>query len=102
MIFYTEPNTEVKYISVCIEVSQLREKLCLPGTLKEMTSCSRPASWAFLAKVCDRRANSSCSDLDTPNAAARRSALWPIVSDVENSATAGSYTHMIKGYWKKC
>lgn len=56
-----------------------------------MTSCSSPSSWAFLASVCDRSANSSCSTLETPNAAARRSALWPIVSAVENSATAGSY-----------
>lgn len=60
-----------------------------------MTSCSRPASWAFLASVCERRANSSCSTLETPNAAARRSALWPMVSDVENSATAGSYGHIV-------
>lgn len=65
----------------------------LPGTLKERTSCSSPASWAFLASVCERRAYSSCSTLEIPKAAARRSALWPIVSDVENSATAGSCTH---------
>ena len=62
-----------------------------------MISFSRPASWAFLARVCDRRANSSCSTLETPKAAARRSALWPIVSAVENSATAGSYTHTRRG-----
>lgn len=66
-----------------------------PGTLKEMTSCSSPASWAFLARECDRRANSSCSCLETPKAAAKRSALWPIVSAVENSATAGSYKHKV-------
>lgn len=64
-----------------------------PGTLKERTSCSSPASWAFLASACERRAYSSCSTLEIPKAAARRSALWPMVSDVENSATAGSYTH---------
>lgn len=63
-----------------------------------MTSRSRPASWAFLARVCERTANSSCSTLETPKAAARRSALWPIVSDVENSATAGSYAHMKSDY----
>lgn len=73
-----------------------------------MISFSRPASWAFLARVCDRRANSSCSTLETPKAAARRSALWPIVSAVENSATAGSYTHTeglqcvrLYGLWEK-
>lgn len=62
-----------------------------PGTLKETTSCSSPASWAFLAREWERRANSSCSSLETPKAAAKRSALCPIVSAVENSATAGSY-----------
>lgn len=63
---------------------------CSPGTLKPMTSLSSPLSWAFFASVWDRRANSSCSKRDTPNAAARRSAECPIVSAVENSATAGS------------
>ncbi|TNN48875.1 hypothetical protein EYF80_040951 [Liparis tanakae] len=48
-----------------------------------MTSSSSPASWAFLARVCERTENSSCSSLVTPNAAARRSALWPIVSATE-------------------
>lgn len=71
------------------------EAVLAPGTLKEMTSCSSPASWAFLARECDRTANSSCSSLETPKAAAKRSALWPIVSAVENSATAGSYKHAL-------
>lgn len=63
---------------------------CSPGTLKLMTSLSSPLSWAFFASMWDRNANSSCSKRVTPNAAARRSAEWPIVSAVENSATAGS------------
>lgn len=73
----------------------------VPGTLKEITSFSNPASWAFLARECDRTANSSCSSLETPKAAAKRSALWPIVSAVENSATAGSYKHTLGKKKKK-
>lgn len=61
-----------------------------PGTLKGTTSCSSPSSWAFLASEWERSAYSSCSRRDTPKAAARRSAECPMVSLVENSATAGS------------
>lgn len=32
----------------------------LPGILKEITSSKLPSSIAFLASVCERRANSSC------------------------------------------
>lgn len=62
-----------------------------PGTLKGTTSRSKPSSWAFLASVCERRAYSSCSTREIAKAAAKRSAECPIVSLVENSATAGSY-----------
>ena len=60
------------------------------GTLNESTSLSFPSLVAFWASVCDRIANSSCSCRVTLKAAHRRSAEWPIVSLVENSATAGS------------
>lgn len=67
------------------------EQTVLPGTLKGTTSERSPSSCAFLASLCERRAYSSCSSRETAKAAASRSAEWPMVSLVENSATAGSW-----------
>lgn len=63
----------------------------LPGTLKGTTSERSPSSCAFLASLCERSAYSSCSSRETAKEAASRSAEWPMVSLVENSATAGSW-----------
>ncbi len=87
-----DENTQLYTIAIFYPVAGMLKCCvnCSPGTLKLMTSLSSPLSWAFFASMWDRRANSSCSKRDTPNAAARRSAECPIVSAVENSATAGS------------
>lgn len=82
----------LKAIQNCLPGTRKQSELiALPGTLKGTTSESSPSSWAFLARLCERRAYSSCSVRETEKAAARRSAEWPMVSLVENSATAGSW-----------
>merc|ERR1719319_408512 len=72
-----------------IPLSTVMKSLPL-GVFTGMTSERLPASAAALARVWLLLAKSSCSCLVTPKVAARRSALWPIVSPVENSAIAGS------------
>ena len=69
----------------------------LPGTLKGTTSERSPSSCAFLARLCERSAYSSCSSREIAKAAASRSAEWPMVSLVENSATAGSWERRYSG-----
>mmetsp|Transcript_4178 Transcript_4178/g.6305 ORF Transcript_4178/g.6305 Transcript_4178/m.6305 type:complete len:219 (-) Transcript_4178:483-1139(-) len=54
------------------------------------TSHNLFCSVALAADKCERTANSSWAARLTPNLAARRSALWPIISLVENSAMAGN------------
>lgn len=78
------------YERIANKIYKIERQQQSPGTLYGMMSDKCPASWAFLAIECERRAYSSCSTRDTSNAAASLSAECPIDSLVENSATAGS------------
>lgn len=89
------PLTRIKSIKSILpyEVKQTVS----PGTLKGTTSERSPSPCAFLARLCERSAYSSCSSREIAKAAASRSAEWPMVSLVENSATAGSWERRYSG-----